>query len=76
MSVVPYLLENGLRCYCVRISICVSGLGKENTVFSEVLWLPGGNKASRWVWSLPVEKVGADAQSPAALLAPAKRNTV
>lgn len=30
----------------------------------------------RWVWSLPVKRVGAVAQSPAALLAPAKRNTV
>lgn len=75
-SVAPHLLENGLRCYCVRVLICVSGQGKENTVFSEVLCLPGGNEASRWAWSLPVEKVGADAQSPAALPAPAKRSTV
>lgn len=29
MPIAPCLLENELRCYCVRISICVSGLRKK-----------------------------------------------
>lgn len=62
------LLENGLRCYGIRVSIC--GVRKKvqpSSVKNPKVKLPGGSKAHLRVWSVLVEKVGAGAQSPAAI---------